>query len=50
MDRANIVEAQGLPCCFREYQALHGGRWIRVTEGIPGKGELIRYNPYQYSI
>jgi hypothetical protein len=43
MDRANILEAQGLPCRFREYQALHNGTWSRVTEGIPGKGEFVRY-------
>lgn len=43
MDRANILEAQGLPCRFREYQALREGVWTQVTEGIPGKGEFIRY-------
>jgi hypothetical protein len=43
MDRANILEAQGLPCCFREYQALRGGAWRKVTEGVPGKGEFVRY-------
>ena len=43
MDRANILEAQGVPCRFREYQSMHDGAWSTVTEGIPGKGEFIRY-------
>ncbi len=43
MDRANILEAQGLPCCFREYQTLHSGVWSNVSKGIPGKREFIRY-------
>jgi hypothetical protein len=44
MDRANILEAQGLPCRFRVYEALHNGAWSTVTEGIPGKGEFVRYD------
>jgi hypothetical protein len=44
MDRANILEAQGLPCRFREYQALHDGTWRRVAEGVPDKGELVRHD------
>ncbi|MGZ3237437.1 MAG: M23 family metallopeptidase [Burkholderiaceae bacterium] len=43
MDRANILEAQGLPCCFREYQTLRDGVWSNVSKGIPGKREFIRY-------
>jgi hypothetical protein len=43
MDRANIIEAQGVPCGFREYLALDGDVWKVVTEGIPGKREFIRY-------
>lgn len=43
MDKANILEAQGLPCRFREYQALHNGTWGVVIDGIPGKREFIRY-------
>jgi hypothetical protein len=42
MDKANILEAQGLPCSFREYEALRNGEWAKVTEGIPGKREFIR--------
>jgi hypothetical protein len=43
MDRANILEAQGVPCGFRAYQALIDGVWTEVKEGIPGKREFIRY-------
>ena len=43
MDRANILEAQGVPCRFREYQSMHDDAWSTVTGGIPGKGEFIRY-------
>ncbi len=43
MDRANILEAQGIPCRFSEYEALHDNVWSKVTDGIPGMGEFIRY-------
>ena len=43
MDRANILEAKGLPCCFREYQALRDRIWTKITEGIPNRGERVRY-------
>jgi len=45
MDRASIVEAQGLPCCSKEYEALHDSTWCKITEGIPGKREFIGYAP-----
>ena len=43
MDRANILEARGVPCRFREYEALHGSVWRKVTDGVPGKREFVRY-------
>ncbi len=43
MDRASIAEARGLPCCFRRYEALRDGAWERVSGGIPGRREFIRY-------
>jgi murein DD-endopeptidase MepM/ murein hydrolase activator NlpD len=36
MDRAEILTARGLPCAFREYEALRDGRWMRVTDEVPG--------------
>jgi hypothetical protein len=42
MARANALEAQGLPCTFREYEALRNGKWVKVSEGIPGRREFIR--------
>gem|GEM_PF-5299667 len=44
---ANILEAKGLPCCFREYEALLDGVWSNVTLRIPEKREFIRYSPQQ---
>ncbi len=42
MDKPNILEAKGLPCRFREYEALRDGVWSRVSAGIPGKREFVR--------
>lgn len=42
MDRPNILEAKGVPCCFREYEALRDGVWSKVSAGIPGKREFVR--------
>lgn len=41
-DRADVLEAQGLPCRFREYEALRNGEWAKVAEGIPARREFIR--------
>jgi Peptidase family M23 len=43
MDSSNILEANGLPCSFGEYEALRDGVWSKVTAGIPGKREFVRY-------
>jgi murein DD-endopeptidase MepM/ murein hydrolase activator NlpD len=43
MDNSNILEANGLPCSFREYEALRDDQWVRVFTGTPGKREFIRY-------
>ena len=43
MDNPNIIEANGLPCSFREYEAFHDDGWMKVVAGIPGKREFIRY-------
>ena len=42
MDRADILNANGLPCCFRVYQALRDGTWVQEKDGIPGLREFIR--------
>lgn len=44
MDSPNILEAKGLPCNFREYEALQGGVWSKVNAGLPGKRELVRFD------
>ncbi len=44
MDRANILEAAGVPCRFREYEALgEDSVWRKVVDGVPGKREFVRY-------
>ncbi|MSQ40872.1 MAG: M23 family metallopeptidase [Dehalococcoidia bacterium] len=43
MDRATIVDAQGLPCGFNAYEVLRDGVWKAVSEGTLGKREFIRY-------
>jgi len=42
MDRPDLLAAQGVPCCFREYEALRDGTWTRVENGIPKHTEIIR--------
>ncbi len=41
-DRRDLVTAQGIPCCFREYEVFVDGDWIRVQNGIPKHTERIR--------
>ena len=43
MDKPNILDANGLPCSFREYEALRDGAWSKVAAGVPGKREFVRY-------
>ncbi len=45
MDRLDLVTAQGIPCCFREYEVSCDGAWIRVPNGIPKHTERIRGMP-----
>jgi murein DD-endopeptidase MepM/ murein hydrolase activator NlpD len=42
MDRPDSRSARGLPCSFRDYEAFRGGRWERVSEGVPGYLERVR--------
>jgi len=42
MDEPNLLQAKGLPCCFREYEAQRDGVWTRAAHGMPGKREFIR--------
>jgi murein DD-endopeptidase MepM/ murein hydrolase activator NlpD len=42
MDGRNPFEAQGLPCCFRRYEALRGETWHEVVDGVPNLLERIR--------
>lgn len=42
MDDLDPWKAQGIPCCFREYEALHQGAWQRVQNGIPTARDRVR--------
>lgn len=41
MDRPELLEAEGLPCCFKHYQRHDDRRWLQVTDGVPGRRERI---------
>jgi murein DD-endopeptidase MepM/ murein hydrolase activator NlpD len=43
MNGPDLRDAVGVPCAFRQYEALHAGRWSAVSAGIPGKREFVRY-------
>lgn len=42
MDNLDPIKAQGIPCCFREYEILHEGSWRTVCNGIPKDTDRIR--------
>jgi murein DD-endopeptidase MepM/ murein hydrolase activator NlpD len=42
MDHRDPLRAQGIPCCFREYEALNNGTWQVVQNGIPKATDRIR--------
>ena len=37
MNNPNLLEAGGLPCCFKSYQVYRDGEWEAVNNGVPGK-------------
>jgi hypothetical protein len=43
MDGPDALVARGLPCTFREYAVLRDGTWSKVSAGMPGKREFVRY-------
>lgn len=42
MDDRNLTQAQGIPCCFREYEVYRAGAWLSVRNGIPGDTDRMR--------
>lgn len=42
MDRLDPWKAQGILCCFREYEVFQKGAWQRVQNGIPKATDRIR--------
>lgn len=43
MDSPVLMNAKGVPCCFREYELFKDGRWTKVSNGIPGRYDRIRF-------
>ncbi|MCU7797067.1 MAG: M23 family metallopeptidase [Candidatus Thiodiazotropha sp. (ex Myrtea spinifera)] len=37
MDSPNLIEAKGLPCCFKNYKVCSHDSWVPVDNGVPGK-------------
>jgi murein DD-endopeptidase MepM/ murein hydrolase activator NlpD len=42
MDGPRVLEAAGVPCAFRGYEALRDGTWSPAV-GMPAKREFVRY-------
>ena len=42
MDHPDPWKAQGIPCCFRDYEVFHEGSWHLVQNGIPKATDRIR--------
>jgi len=42
MDHQDPWKAQGIPCCFRDYEVFHQGIWRLIEHGIPKSTERIR--------
>ena len=42
MDHPDARKAQGIPCCFRDYEVFHEGSWRLVQNGIPKDTDRIR--------
>lgn len=44
MDTAELMQAKGLPCAFREYEVRTAHGWEQVAWGIPGARERLRFD------
>lgn len=42
MDHPDPWRAQGIPCCFREYEVFFNGGWRLVENGIPRAADRLR--------
>jgi hypothetical protein len=42
MDNPDLMNAKGLPCCFRAYELFEQGQWSKVSNGIPDRYDRIR--------
>jgi len=37
MDSPNLIDAKGLPCCFKHYNEYIEDSWVPISNGIPAK-------------
>jgi hypothetical protein len=42
MDNSDLLEANGIPCAFEEYEVFQENTWVPVTNGIPTAIDRIR--------
>ncbi len=42
MDRPELVEAKGIPCCFKSLELYSDGEWSKVKDYIPGRRERFK--------
>ena len=42
MDNRDITKANGLPCCFTEYEVYENQQWRNITNSIPQRWQKIR--------
>jgi hypothetical protein len=42
MDSLDMMKAEGIPCAFRSYEVERNGRWVQVSNGVPGSRERLR--------
>jgi len=42
MDSPALIEAKGLPCCFKKLEVYYNGIWSEVENYIPGKRERFK--------
>ncbi len=43
MDNIDLLEANGVPCAFEEYEVFKENNWTTVTKGMPTAKDRIRF-------
>ncbi|MDV2990019.1 MAG: M23 family metallopeptidase [Dehalogenimonas sp.] len=42
MDNPDLIQAQGIPCAFREYEVFCNTQWNTIRDGVPSDKDRIR--------